>query len=66
MIEELDLHGEKHADVDRLVENFVLLNKPPMTIICGNSSIMVKLVIDVLERHDIYYERWNYGTIKVL
>ena len=24
-IEELDLHGIKHEDVDRLVENFVLL-----------------------------------------
>ena len=66
MIEELDLHGERHADVDRLVENFVLLNKPPMAIICGNSSIMVKLVTDVLERHNIEWERWNYGTIKIL
>ena len=65
MINELDLHGVKHVDVDRKVENFVLLNKPPMTIICGNSSIMVKLVENVLHRHKIEHERWNYGTIKV-
>ena len=34
---ELDLHGIKHEDVERLVENFILLNQMPMTIITGNS-----------------------------
>ena len=34
---ELDLHGIKHEDVDRLVENFVLLNKTPMRIISGRN-----------------------------
>ena len=29
----LDLHGIKNEDVDRIVENFVLLNNPPMEII---------------------------------
>jgi len=62
----LDLHGVTHPEVDRLVENFVLLNKPPLEIICGNSGRMVRLVVDVLERHNIDWERWEYGTIKIL
>ena len=36
MTKTLDLHGVKHVDVERLVENFVLLNEPPLTIITGN------------------------------
>ena len=38
MTKTLDLHGVKHEDVDRLVENFVLLNEVPMKIITGNSE----------------------------
>ena len=46
----LDLHGIKHEDVDRIVENFVLLETPPLTIICGNSDKMIRLVQEVLDR----------------
>ncbi len=35
---ELDLHGVRHPDVYRRVENFVLLNKTPMNIITGRSE----------------------------
>ena len=49
MIKTLDLHGVKHEDVDRLVENFVLLNSPPMKIITGNSERMMELTLDVLD-----------------
>ena len=62
----LDLHGVKHQDVDRLVENFVLLNKPPMEIITGHSDKMPELVRDVLDRHDIKWERWGYAVWKIL
>ena len=41
---ELDLHGIKHSEVDRLVENFVLLNETPMRIITGNSDRMINIV----------------------
>ena len=47
----LDLHGERHSNVDRLVENFVLLNECPLTVITGNSSRMKELVQDVFKRH---------------
>ena len=44
MTKQLDLHGIRHEEVDRLVENFVLLNETPLTIICGNSNKMQEIV----------------------
>ena len=50
----IDLHGIRHRDVDRLVENFVLLNqeKAPLEIVCGNSQKMIDLVMEVVRRLD--------------
>jgi hypothetical protein len=62
----LDLHGTKHEDVDRLVENFVLLNEPPMKIITGNSERMTELVLDVLNRHDIEWTRFASSYVTIL
>ena len=36
----LDLHGVRHEDVERLLENFILLNEPPLKVITGNSDHM--------------------------
>ncbi len=66
-MKKLDLHGIKHEDVDRVVENFVLLNEPPIDIITGNSQKMQELVLDVLNRNGIDWERWAMdGVIKIL
>ena len=67
MKNKLDLHGIKHADVDILVEDFVLTNKTPMTIITGNSETMRKKTISIL---DHYKFKWmimsnNLGEIIV-
>ena len=66
----LDLHGVRHSEVDRLVENFVLLNDVPLTILCGNSDKMIKLVKDALDRlHEsssIGWQMWNHNTFKIL
>ena len=62
----LDLHGIRHSEVDRLVENFVLLNEPPLTIITGNSQRMMEIVVNCLVTHDVNFERWGSGLIKVL
>ena len=62
----LDLHGIRHEDVDRLVENFVLLNDSPVRIITGNSDKMAEIVLDVLNRHDFHWERWCSSYIIVL
>ena len=40
----LDLHGVRHHDVERVVENFVLLNEAPLEIICGNSDKMQQIL----------------------
>ena len=62
----LDLHGIRHEDVDRVVENFVLLHDTPMRIVTGNSDIMTKLVLDVLSRHNIEYEKFASSHITIL
>lgn len=66
MIKRLDLHGIRHEDVDRLVENFVLLNETPMRIITGNSHKMRDLVINVLDRNSINYEMFKPSQITIL
>ena len=62
----LDLHGIRHDDVERLVENFVLLNEPPLTIITGNSDKMRDIVLVALNKHGIGRERFSWGEIKIL
>mgnify|MGYP001171682638 FL=1 len=66
MIKQLDLHGIRHEEVDRLVENFVLLHETPMRIITGNSDTMRELVIKVLDKHDIKYQRFVPSHITIL
>jgi len=67
-VPKLDLHGIKHNDVQREVENFVLLNKPPLSIITGMSDKMRELVGEVLEEYDFLWNIPinNYGMIKVI
>jgi len=65
MTKTLDLHGIKHEDVDRLVENFVLLNSPPMKIITGNSEKMMLMTLDVLNKHDFEWERWASSEVTI-
>ena len=60
----IDLHGVRHHDVDRLVENFILLNqkKAPLEIVCGNSQKMINLVMEVIRRLDCE----NYEQLQVM
>ena len=63
----LDLHGVRHADVDRIVENFILLNqnKLPLAIICGNSDRMVSLVLKVARRLHCETAQPRFGIVTV-
>lgn len=63
----LDLHGVRHYDVDRLVENFIYLNQHdmPLTIICGNSNTMILLVRDVIDRIGCDSVMLQFGTVVV-
>ena len=66
MTKQLDLHGVRHEDVERLVENFVLLNELPLRIITGNSPKMLSLVSEVLDRHEFKYEQFKQGQVIIL
>ncbi len=64
----LDLHGVRHHDVDRLVENFIFMNQNllPLKIICGNSHMMIDLVFTVIKRHKITVATMDhYGVIDI-
>jgi hypothetical protein len=64
----LDLHGIRHHDVDRIVENFIFMNQDlvPLKIICGNSQRMIELVFSVIEKHKIATAVANqYGVIDI-
>lgn len=61
----LDLHGVKHQDVERLVENFILTNQDsfPLKIICGNSVKMVQLVNSAIDNIGCIREMYQFGVI---
>ena len=60
----LDLHGVKHADVPKLLDQFlweqIQKKRKEVEIITGISSAMVELVIKNLKDYDFTYnEAWN-------
>lgn len=65
-IKQLDLHGIRHNDIRRLVENFVLLNETPLKIICGSSMKMQDLVIKVLKEHKFKYNAADFLTYNTI
>jgi hypothetical protein len=62
---ELDLHGVRHSDVDRVVENFVYINQGsvPLTVICGNSIRMLALAKETVNRIGCEYTEPRFGVI---
>tara|TARA_Y100000992_G_scaffold301705_1_gene273314 strand:+ start:987 stop:1226 length:240 start_codon:yes stop_codon:yes gene_type:complete len=63
----LDLHGVRHADVQVIVEDFVLTNQDeiPLIVICGNSAKMIEIVSTTLKNIDVNFEETRYGRIRV-
>ena len=60
-IPELDLHGVRHEDVTKVVEEWVFLWSYRVKgftgkIITGNSTKMKTLVTGVLSKNDFYYQ----------
>ena len=63
----LDLHGVRHGDVERLLENFILLNEPPLKVITGNSDHMRYALESFCSKHKVSYERWaNWGEYTII
>ena len=70
-IQPLDLHGVKHADVTKMVEDYLFQNQEecPLKIITGNSDRMKQIVINVVRAHGFNYlegDFYNRGYISVL
>ncbi len=67
MKKNLDLHGIKHEFADNMIEDFILLTKPPFTIITGNSLIMRNKALDLLNKYDFKWmiPSYNLGQIVV-
>lgn len=65
---ELDLHNLTYAQAERAIENFILLNNPPLKIITGNSEAMKQIVRNLLDTHNFNYVTFshNLGEIIVL
>ena len=66
----LDLHGVKHADVPKLMDQFIWeqMNKKSreVEIITGISQAMKQVVIKNLKDYDfIYNEAWNLSLIHI-
>ena len=63
----LDLHGVRHEEVERLLENFILLNNPPLKVITGNSNYMQGALEKFCSKHKVIYERCaNWGEYTIL
>ena len=66
-MKELDLHGVRHEEVERLLENFILLNEPPLKVITGNSTYMKSKLEMFCSKYNVAYERWaNWGEYTIL
>jgi hypothetical protein len=61
----LDLHGYRHYEVKRVVEDFIYMNQHefPLEIICGNSTKMIQLVREVTDRLNVETHTYRYGVI---
>ena len=71
IVHPLDLHGIKHADVIKLVENYLFKyqDECPLKIITGNSDRMKNIVINVVKSNGFNYldgDYYNRGYISVL
>jgi len=66
-ITHLDLHGEKHADVDNIILDFVYQyqDQIPLIIICGNSNQMIKIAKEILIKNDIIFSEPRFGILRV-
>ena len=54
----LDLHGYKHSEVSKIIDNFIYKNDIiEFKIIYGNSDRMLEIVINCLKNYSVSIER---------
>jgi|APGre2960657505_1045072.scaffolds.fasta_scaffold286185_2 hypothetical protein len=66
MKKKLDLHGIIHANADNLIEDFILITKPPFAIITGNSLVMRNKSLDLLNKYDFKWMITSYNLGEIL
>lgn len=67
--QDLDLHGIKHQDAAIMVEDHILISKPPFKIITGHSNTMKSITRSILDKHQYKYQDGvlnNLGVILVV
>jgi DNA-nicking Smr family endonuclease len=71
-MKKLDLHGVKHSDVSKLIDQFICENntEKELTIITGNSDTMKELVISCIKEYGYDYSVGDFlgvntGYIKI-
>ena len=66
-ITHLDLHGLRHADVADEVIDFVFQyqKKIPLMIICGNSNLMIDLVVESIYENSIMFSMHRFVIISI-
>ena len=66
-ITHLDLHGERHHNVDDLIIDFVFQyqSEIPLIIICGNSQKMIKICETVLNKNSISFSMTRFSNIRI-
>ena len=66
-ITNLDLHGERHHNVDDLIIDFVFQyqSEIPLIIICGNSQKMIKICETALNKNSISFSMARFGIIRI-
>lgn len=65
---ELDLHGVIHVDVEIEVKNFLYLNSfnLPAKIITGKSEKMIQIVKDILNKNNYHYDIPPYNSGEII
>jgi len=68
-MKQLDLHGVKHEEAEEKIRKFLNFVELPCEIITGNSSLMKKIVRDLVTEYEwSCYEKdnYNYGTLVIV
>jgi hypothetical protein len=66
MKKKLDLHGITHVNADNLIEDFILITKPPFTIITGNSLIMKNKSLNLLNKYNFKWVIMSYNLGEIV
>jgi hypothetical protein len=66
MKKKLDLHGIRHVNADNLIEDFILITKPPFAIITGNSLIMKNKSLDLLNKYNFKWMIMSYNLGEII